>query len=145
MTAAALFVVNVEVAVHRDGEYLLVERAAGEEHAAGELALVVGTVEPDETGEDVFAATARREVREEVGVEVGKIAYVTSATFETDQGMPCVNVVLLGRHVAGEGVVREPDEVAAVYWRRPDAVDDAPHYTREYVTVAEQRRRELEL
>lgn len=159
MVADARFVVNVEAAVHRDGEYLLVERAAGEEHAAGELALVGGTVEcrstnarsqtredtvePDESGEDVLAATVRREIREETGVEVGEAAYVTSARFESDRGTPCVNVVLLGRHRAGDGEVREREEVAAVHWRRPADVDDAPPYTREYVAAAERRRAEL--
>lgn len=143
MTDVTGFAVNVEAAVHRDGEYLLVERAAAEDHAAGELALVGGTVEPVESGDDVLAATARREVSEEVGVAVGAVAYVTSATFESDRGTPCVNVVFLARHGAGDAEVREPEEVAAVHWRRPGDVDDAPPYTREYVVEAEERRREL--
>ena len=39
------YFVNVEGAVVRDGEYLLVERAAAEEHAAGLLGFPGGKVE----------------------------------------------------------------------------------------------------
>lgn len=144
MVDAAQFVVNVAAAVYRSGEYLLVERAAGEDHAAGELSLVGGTVEQEEGGDDVLAATARREVREETGVEVGEVAYVTSATFEDDEGSPCVNVVFLGRHESGNGAIREPDEMAAVHWLAPDELADASPWTRSYVDAAEQRRRELD-
>jgi 8-oxo-dGTP diphosphatase len=144
MVDSTRLAVNVEAAVHRDGEYLLVERTEGEEHAAGHLALVGGTVEPDEAGEDVLAATARREVREVTGVEVGDVVYVTSATFEADTGTPCVNVVFLGRHEAGEGAVREPEAVAAVSWLAPEALGDAPRWTSASVAAAERRRAELD-
>lgn len=140
MVAEAQFAVNVEAAVYRDGEYMLVERAAGEEHAAGELALVGGTVDQDESSETVLATTARREVREETGVTVGEVAYVISNRFETDEGIPCVNVVFLARHESGVGEVREPDEVATIHWMAPDNLGDAPPYTRGYVEAAEQRR-----
>ena len=146
MSDAVRFAVNVEAAVHREGEYLLAERAATEDHAAGARSLVGGTVEREEDGEDVLAATVRREVREEVGVRIGETAYVTSAQFVDDGGTPCVNVVLLARHEAGEGEVREPEEVARVGWFTPEAVrahEDVPAFTREYVAAAEERRREL--
>lgn len=139
------FVVNAEAAIYRDGEYLLVERAAGEDHAAGELALVGGTVERD-AADPALEATVGREVREEVGVEVGELAYVTSTTFETDAATPCVNVVFLGRHAAGEATVEEPDEVARTRWLAPAAVEghaEVPPYTREYVAAADERRNEL--
>lgn len=146
MSESARFVVNVETAVHRDGRYLLAERAATEDHAAGALSLVGGTVEREAGGEGVLAATARRELREEVGVTVAETAYVTSGQFVADGGAPVVNVVLLGRHESGEGEVREPEEVASVGWFTPEAVadhDHVPPFTRRYVAAAEERRRAL--
>jgi 8-oxo-dGTP diphosphatase len=67
-TVSEQFVVNAQTAVVRDGEYLLVRRAEAEEHAAGELALIGGTVE-EASAEAVLEGTLEREVREEVGVE----------------------------------------------------------------------------
>ena len=124
------YVVNVEAAVVRDGEYLLVERAAGEEHAAGLLAFPGGTVERSPDG-DAIAATARRELAEEVGVDAGAVEYVHSRTFEAEDGTRCLNVVTLCSHAGGEPRAREPAEVAAVHWLAPAelrADDRAPDY-----------------
>lgn len=42
-----MFVVNVEGAVTRGDRWLVIERGAGEEHAAGTLSFVGGTVEQE--------------------------------------------------------------------------------------------------
>lgn len=127
------FVVNVEGAVVRDGEYLLVERAADEAHAGGLLAFPGGKVEPPPDGDASFEATVRRELAEEVGVEVGTVEYVHSRTFATDGGTSCVNVVTLCEDEGGEcedegggAHARAPNEVAAVHWLSPDEVRDHP-------------------
>lgn len=157
-----LYVVNVEAAVFRDsetappsrtgggetadGEYLLAERSPEEDHAAATLSLVGGKVEGDETGEEVLERTVRRELREEVGVAVDALEYVTSNAFVADTGTPVVNTVFLARYADGEVRAREPDEVAAVHWRTPDAVlgdDEVPVFVREYVERAEARRQHL--
>lgn len=140
------YVVNVEAAVYRDGEYLLAERSAEENHAAGLLSLVGGKVEGVENAPTVLEDTVRRELREEVGVEVRDPEYVTSAAFVSDGGASVVNVVFLCRYDAGEARPREPEEVAAVHWLSPDAVadhPDAPAFTVEYVDRVEERRQEL--
>jgi 8-oxo-dGTP diphosphatase len=118
------YVVNVEGAVVRDGEYLLIERAADEDHAAGSLAFPGGKVEQAPGGEGTFEATARRELAEEVGIEVGAVEYVHSRTFEADTGAEVVDVVTLCEHVAGEPEPREPEEVAAVHWLGPAEIRD---------------------
>jgi len=79
------YVVNVDAAVVRDGEYLVIERSAEEEHAAGTVAFPGGKVEQTE-GFDAIENTARREVREETGVEVGAVEYVSSNAFVADEG-----------------------------------------------------------
>jgi len=77
-------VVNVDAAVVRGDDYLVIERGSAEDHAAGTLAFPGGKVEPGADG-DALRETARREVREEVGVETGAVEYVTSNTFTADE------------------------------------------------------------
>lgn len=71
------FVVNVEVFLHRDDRWLLIERGAEESHAPGALGGVGGKVEPpgaDRPG--VIEDTARREVLEEIGVDLDGVAFL---------------------------------------------------------------------
>ena len=68
---------------------------------------------------DVLELTARREVAEEVGVDLTgvELAYVSNSYFVTDNGDPVVNVVLAGAMPAGaEPRVAAPDEVAGIVW-----------------------------
>jgi 8-oxo-dGTP diphosphatase len=143
--ATQRFVVNVEAAVFREGAYLLATRAAGEDHAAGQRALIGGTVDADPTPEEPLAQTVEREVHEEVGVEVADLTYVTSGAFESDDGDPVVNVVFLGRWTAGEPRIREPEEVSAVEWLPVEDLTEVslPPWTRGYLQAADARRREL--
>ncbi|ELZ74813.1 mutT/NUDIX family protein [Haloferax larsenii JCM 13917] len=138
------YVVNVEGAVVRDGTYLLIERAAEEEHAAGMLAFPGGKVEQPPGHSAPIESTARREIDEEVGVEVGSVEYVHSRTFEA-VGTQCINVVTLCEYEGGEAHARAPDEVAAVHWLSPEEIrdhDDAPEYLKEDVERIEAYRDE---
>lgn len=134
------YVVNVDGAVVRDDEYLLIERSAAEDHAAGKLAFPGGKIEAAPGTEDPIAATARRELREEVGIDVGRVSYVCSSAFKADDGTPCLNVVTLCEYAGGEARVREPDEVAAVHWLSIEdlqAHPETPLYLLEYAERAE--------
>lgn len=113
------FVVNVEVFLHRDGRWLLIKRSDQEAHAPGLLSGVGGKVEADCDGDGVLEETARREVEEEVGVDLAgvELTYVESAAFVTDDGDPVVNVVFSGAiptHV--EAVAASSHEVAGLMW-----------------------------
>lgn len=137
---APQYVVNVDVAVARGGEYLFVERAASESHAAGSLAFPGGKVEGPPDDADAIAATARREVREETGVAVTDVSYVCSNAFRSDDGFDVLNVVVCGEYDGGEAHPREPDEVAAVHWLTVSAFgdrEDVPPYLERYVERVE--------
>ncbi|MFC7226067.1 NUDIX domain-containing protein [Salinirubellus salinus] len=137
------YVVNVDAAVVRGDEYLVVRRGADERHAAGALAFPGGKVESGPGTDDPIAATAAREVHEEVGVEVGTVEYVCSRAFESDTGTPCLNVVTRCAYAGGEAHRAAPEEVAAVAWRTPDAIrddPDAPGYLVEYLDRVEASR-----
>ena len=116
--------VNVDVALHRDGAWLLITRAAGEGHAPGTLSLVGGTLEASAPTSDILEETARREVLEEVGLVVdGPLTYVESTFFLADDGDAVLNVVFLAEVGQGEPVIAAPDEVAAVGWFTVDEVE----------------------
>lgn len=138
------YVVNVEAAVHRDGEYLLAERSATEDHAAGALSLIGGTVEASGEPDRPLERTVRREVREEVGLEVTDLRYVTNSAFLADDATSVVNVVFRAVHERGTARAREPVEVAAVHWLSLEEIVEAeavPEFTCEYVELAESDRR----
>lgn len=138
------YVVNVDGAVYREGEYLLIERGADEEHAAGLLGLPGGKLEAPPGEAAVIEATVRRELSEEVGVTVGRVDVVTSSTFETDTGTQCLNVVCLCAFESGEARPVATDEVAAVHWiSATEATDsqDVPAFTTDYLDAVETHRR----
>ena len=136
------YVVNVDVAVARDGEFLLIERSAQEEHGAGLLAFPGGKLEADPGERGVLRATARREVREETGVETRGVRVVDSSVFALDDGRQVVNVVTTADYVDGEAHRAAPDEVAAVEWRTPAAIrdDDTPDFLVAYLDAVEAAR-----
>jgi 8-oxo-dGTP pyrophosphatase MutT (NUDIX family) len=136
--------VNVDVALHRDGAWLLITRGAGEGHAPGTLSLVGGTLETSGPASDILEATARREVLEEVGLVVdGPLAYVESTFFVADDGDAVLNVVFRAEAGDGEPVIAAPDEVAAIGWFTLDEVESAPEcppWTRQSLRRAEASR-----
>ncbi|MEV0389948.1 NUDIX domain-containing protein [Nonomuraea sp. NPDC050643] len=124
------FVVNVEVLLERDGRWLLIRRGAQEAHAPGMLAGVGGKVEAEGAGADVLEETARREVAEEIGVELDgvELVYVESGFFVTDDGDPVINVVFRGALPAhAEPVAASAEEVAGLVWlTAAEAAADCP-------------------
>lgn len=139
------YVVNAEAAVYRDGEYLLARRSADEDHAAGTWSLIGGKVESVDVEGDVLRETVRREVKEEVGVDVGDLRYVESGGFVADEGSRVVNAVFLGAYAGGEARVREPEEVGAVEWVDADRLDDldVPPFVAAYLESIDELRRGL--
>ena len=123
------FVVNVEVYLHRDGRWLLIRRGAREAHAPGLIGGVGGKAEPGDAGPGVLEQIARREVAEEVAVDLTgvELAYVASASFVTDDGDPVINVVFSGAMPTGtQPVAVSTDEVAELLWLSPGEAESNP-------------------
>ncbi|MEW1724584.1 NUDIX domain-containing protein [Streptomyces sp. NPDC093109] len=122
------YAINVDVALRRGAEWLLIVRGLNEEHAAGQLSLVGGTVDADAPGGDVLSDTARREVLEEIGVDLAgaDLSYAESVFFVTDSGNPVINVVLAAQMPPdAQPVVASPEEVADIRWvTLPDLEQD---------------------
>jgi 8-oxo-dGTP diphosphatase len=115
-------IVNVEGAVKKDDRLLTVIRSEVEDHAAGTLSFIGGKVEFTHRQPSIIEATVKREILEEVGVEVGNIKYVTSTAFFTDDGRSVVNMVFVCDWESGEARAIDPDEVASVHWMTLDEI-----------------------
>jgi 8-oxo-dGTP diphosphatase len=140
------YIVNVEGAVVRseDGRYLMVVRGEQESHAAGALTFAGGKVEDAGSADDVLEETLRREIWEEVEVEVhDDMAYLESKAFVVNDGEPVVDVVFLCRYRSGTPAVGDPGEVAAVRWMTAEEIladSEIPPWTRQSIELAERKR-----
>ena len=136
------YIVNVEGAITKDGRYLMVVRGE-EEYAPGGLNFPGGKVEEAGVLDAVLEETVRREILEEVAVEVHEeMIYVRSSAFVAE-GDPVVDVLFLCRWKSGEAVAADPTEVAAVRWMTAAeaiAHPETPPWTRLSLRLAEEKR-----
>jgi 8-oxo-dGTP diphosphatase len=115
------YIVNVEAVLVKDGRCLMIVRGAEETHAPEALALVGGKVENAGTAVDILEDTLRREILEEVGLEVdNQMEYLQSSAFVTDAGDPVVDIVFLCRYKSGKPKILDKGEVAAIHWVTAD-------------------------
>jgi 8-oxo-dGTP diphosphatase len=108
------------------------------------LSVPNATIERPPGGDGSIEATARREVAEGVGLDVGAVEYVHSRTSTTDGGTDYLNVVTLCEYEGGEPHCRTPAEVTAVRWLSLDEVrahPDAPDFLVDDVERIETLRR----
>jgi len=102
--------------VHREDELLL---ARSPHFPPGMYSALAGFVEPGESIEE----TARREVGEEVGVELGEIRYFGS------QPWPFPNSLMIGflaEWAGGDVRIGDPDEIEDARWFHPDDLPPLP-------------------
>jgi len=109
------YIVNVEGAIVRGERYLMIVRGQGESHAGGMLSFVGGKVETTEAASDVLEAALRREIMEEVGVQVSELSYVQRSHFIAGDDR-VVDIVFLCRYAAGEPRIADMQEVEAMLW-----------------------------
>jgi 8-oxo-dGTP diphosphatase len=111
-----MLIVNVEGAIYKNEKWMLIKRSEKEEHAGGLLSLVGGKVENEGNSSDILERTLKREIFEEVGIEVSNLRYVNSSSFVSDSGLNVVDIVFLCDHESGEPYAKSPDEVDGVIW-----------------------------
>jgi 8-oxo-dGTP diphosphatase len=140
------YIVNVEGAVVKGNLYLMIVRGE-EEYAPGGLSLPGGKVEDARHLDSILEETLRREIMEEVSLEVhDEMLYVRSSAFVAE-GHPVVDVIFLCRWKSGEAFAADPAEVAAVRWMTAAeaiAHPETPPWTRLSLRLAEEQRIERE-
>lgn len=119
---------GVHVLCRREGRVLLMRRA-GTGFFDGLFSLPGGHVEP---GESVRAA-ARRELREETGLEVeeGALAWLGVVHRRSDTNR--IDFFLAAERFAGEPAILEPHKCDRLEWHAPEAL---PEHTVDYVRAA---------
>ncbi|UTR10347.1 NUDIX domain-containing protein [Evansella sp. LMS18] len=136
-----MFIVNVEGAIFKNGKWLIIERSKKEEHAGGLLSIVGGKVENEGNSSDILERTVKREIAEEVGVEVkDNLKYVHSTSFITDKGEKVIDIVFLCEYLSGEAFPKSQDEVERVLWLSTVEVlnhPQSPGYLKESIKHAE--------
>jgi 8-oxo-dGTP diphosphatase len=135
-----MFIVNVESAIHRCGEWLLIRRSEREEHAAGCLSLVGGKCDLEGDSSDILERTLRREIIEEVGSQVTGLEYVNSSSFVTDKGINVVDIVFLCEWLSGEPYPKSSEEVDEVVWLTALEIsehEDLPIYLKKNIKQAD--------
>ena len=135
-----MFVVNVEGAIYRDEKWLLIRRSVKEEHAGGSLSLVGGKCEIEGDSKDILERTLRREILEEVGIEVTVSGYVNSSSFVTASGVNVIDIVFLCKHKSGTPFAKSIDEVDDVIWLTTSEIlsrTDSPYYLKENISLAD--------
>jgi len=89
------YIVNVEAAIFKDDKWLVTQRSEQEPHAPGTLSMPGGKVEVSGHANDVLEEAVKREVMEEVGVELDVLDYVKSSAFVTDDSRQAVDIPAL--------------------------------------------------
>ncbi len=110
--------VGIGVMIMKDGKALLGQRKGS--HGAGEYAFPGGHLEHLESFEDC----ARREVREECGLEITNIRFQFVANVMTYAPRHYVHLGLIAEWQSGEPEALEPESCESWAWY---ALDDLPH------------------
>ena len=108
--------VGAGVVIIKNGKTLLAKRAGS--HAQGCYGSLGGHVEFGETPVE----TVMREAREELGIEIGNVQFVT-CTNMMKYGKHYVDISFTAEILEGEPTICEPDKIAHVGWYD---LDDLP-------------------
>lgn len=136
-----MFVVNVEGAIRENDRWIMIERSNKEEHAGGLLSLVGGKVETIDHSSNVLENTLRREIFEEIGIQIKrKMKYIRSTSFVTESGINVVDIVFLCEHESGKAFAKCPDEIENVCWLTTEEIlghSLSPIFLKESIQAAE--------
>ncbi|MCM3759019.1 NUDIX domain-containing protein [Sporosarcina aquimarina] len=136
-----MVIVNVEGAIRKNDKWLIIERSKKEEHAGGQLSLVGGKVDLEGNSSDILERTVKREIYEEVGVNVkDRLNYVHSTSFVTGKGEHVVDIVFLCEYESGEAFCKSPDEVEKVLWLTTEEIvthSNSPQFLKQSIQHAD--------
>ncbi|OCA81604.1 DNA mismatch repair protein MutT [Bacillus sp. FJAT-27225] len=135
-----MFIVNVEGAIQKDGKWLVIRRSEKEEHAGGMLSLVGGKVDVGEPSNDILEITLKREIFEEVGIEIANPQFINSSRFSTGSGTQVINIIFRCEVLEGKAHIKSPDEVSEILWLTTEEIlndPSAPDYLKGPIRLAD--------
>ncbi|SFG25742.1 NUDIX domain-containing protein [Sporolactobacillus nakayamae] len=142
-----MFLVIVEAAIYHEGRWLIIKRSEREKHAAGLLALVGGKVDLNDHPNDILEHALRREIKEEIAIDVGELTYVKSASFLLPEGRCALEAIFLCSPKSGIPHAVSADEIAEFYWLTTEEVlshPKAPDYLKDQIVQAERVLRNIQ-
>lgn len=109
-----LHIVRVDVWIRKGDSFLLAKRSVHDDQAAGKWSVPGGKVEIV-LEDNIVENAVKREVKEEVGVEISNISYIYSRSFIHSSGNHVVVLGFVSDYVAGEPkALEDHDEIAWV-------------------------------
>lgn len=117
--------VVITAIIVKEGKFLITQRAKAKKRFPGRWTVPGGKLDtsdylslPKDTQEywyNVLEKTLRREVKEEVGIEIDNIQYVTSLATIHGDGNPSLVISCMSNYVSGE-IALQPDETVNFAW-----------------------------
>ncbi len=133
----------VEVAIEHNEKFLIIKRPEGK-HAGGLLAFPGGKVEEiDEQNEwDILRLAAKREIREEVGLDLkDELKYITNNYFVDSIGAHVIDTIFHCKIEKTDLTINaSPREVPEYYWLTVEEINqahNAPQWLKKYVQYIE--------
>ncbi|HVB20228.1 MAG TPA: NUDIX domain-containing protein [Candidatus Paceibacterota bacterium] len=125
--------VAVTAIVVKDGKYLITQRTLAKKRFPGKWTVPGGRLEtsdyinlPKDTEEcwyNVLERVVRREVKEEVGLEIKNIEYVTSLATRDNEGTPLLVISCMADWESGE-VILQKSETDRYAWISTDETNE---------------------
>jgi 8-oxo-dGTP diphosphatase len=120
---AKFHIVLVKGWIERGGKFLLARRGLNELQRPGSWSLPGGKVEGDSEESDVLQKTLKKEIMEEVGVEIeDSVELLYNNSFVRVDGAHVINLTFLCRHKSGEA--RPLEDTAEVRWFSLEELED---------------------
>lgn len=117
------FIVNVEAAIYKEDKWLIIKRSEKEEHAPGILAFPGGKVDSEGFIDDILEKTIKREIMEEVGIEINdNLHYLESKEFNVKGKEKVIDIIFVCKYKSGDAKAISKDEVDNVKWMKIEEI-----------------------
>jgi len=142
---AKFHIVLVKGWIQRGGKFLLARRGHTELQKPGVWSLPGGKIESWTEEPDILQKTLKREIKEEVGVDIEDyVELIYNNSFFRVDGAHVVSLIFLCRHKSGEA---EPlDETSEIKWLTLDELknfNEAENFLKDEIDRLDQRMRSL--
>lgn len=133
MENKVLHEVVITAIVYQEDEYLITKRSEDEDRFPGKWTVPGGKLETDDYTSfekdtdihwyNVLEQVLEREVKEEAGIDIAKIEYVTSLSMVHDDGAPSLIVSCMAEYAGGD-IDLDEDEMSDYAWVTAEKAED---------------------